>query len=170
MVIELPFNPLRSNIKVSIYLDTCIPLTQISSKELDDYTFVWRVIGWCLGIRDEFNMCGINAKVTKTISDQVEQEIIVPGLREPSPHFKLLCNDFVSGLKWCVPGLNKEAMYKYMFPRMGLKPPHVSCMHWFFYILVVVSGWLCYHLPPARCFYNFFNKHYLAFVIWLYAR
>ena len=143
---------------------------QATMKEFDDYTYFWRVIGWCLGLRDEYNICGTSASVAKTISEEVEQEIIVPGLRNPSPQFKLLCGDFVKGMKPVIPGFNAAGIDKYLFPRMGLKPPILSFFQWFYYLFLVVSCWLCFHVPIMRCFFNVAYKYVLMFMIWMYAR
>ena len=131
-----------------------------SEKELEDYVYFWRVIGWCLGINDDYNMCALNMEIACSISKEIQDEIIVPGLKNQTPHFKLLSTDFVEGMQAIAPGLNQPAVFKYLFPKMGLPPPRVSVLEWIFYLLLVVQGKLCYHFKIFRCALNFLIGHY----------
>jgi len=129
-------------------------------EDIDDYVYFWRVIGWCLGIRDDYNMCGGGGNCAKTIAKQVEQQIIVPGLLSPSPTFKLLCTDFVDGMQSMVPGLSEAAFHRFLFPSMGLPKPKVEGFkQWLFYYRIVLVCWLNFYCPPFRWLLNFLSKN-----------
>ena len=129
-----------------------------TTKEFDDYAYFWRVLGWCLGLRYEYNMCGTNAQIVKKISEEVQDEIIVPGLRNPSPHFIQLSGDFVKGMSVAIP-ISQPGLYKFLFPGMGLKPPTLTVPQWMYYALVVATSWLCYNVLFMRWFLNLFFKY-----------
>jgi len=140
-----------------------------TEEELGDYVYFWRVVGWCLGIRDEYNMCGLGWDNAVNIAQEVLDNIIIPGLKNPEHNYTLLLQDFVKGLRLVDPGLNTAAVYKYIFPFMGLPPPKLKFSEWPYYISTVITAWLGYHIPLCRWLFNTFYKYAIGFIIWLYS-
>ena len=140
-----------------------------TEEELGDYVYFWRVVGWCLGIRDEYNICGLGRKVAVNIAQEVLDTIIVPGLKNPKHNYTLLLRDFVKGMRLVNPGMNTAAIYRYIFPSMGLPSPKLKLSEWPFYVTTVITAWLEYHIPFCRWLINMVYKVAIAFVIWIYS-
>ena len=114
--------------------------------DIDNYVHFWRAIGWCLGISDQCNMCGDGAITARSISEEVLNQMIIPGLENPTSNFSLLSKDFEDGFSPIIPGFSRPALYYYIFPTMGLKPPKIRGRQYLFYYGLVVFLWLNYHI------------------------
>ena len=69
-----------------------------SEDELDDYVYVWRVIGYCLGIEDEFNICSGSLAQTRALVKQIERECLIPALQSPPKHFDEMADAYIDGM------------------------------------------------------------------------
>ena len=74
-----------------------------TDKELDDYIFVWRVIGYCLGIEDEFNICRGSLAETRALVKEIEQICLIPALEYPPKDFDKMADAYIDGVNHLLP-------------------------------------------------------------------
>lgn len=72
-----------------------IPATQ---RELEDYVYFWKWIGYLLGIDDCNNICNNSLQEALGICHEIEDEIVFPALLKPPPHFNKMAQAFTDGL------------------------------------------------------------------------
>ena len=66
--------------------------------ELEDYAYAWRVIGYMLGIEDQYNICsGTYEEIYATCKD-IEQQVLVPHMRNPPPSFDSIADAYIEGV------------------------------------------------------------------------
>ena len=69
-----------------------------TDSELDDYIHVWRVIGYCLGIKDQYNICSGTLEQTRALVKEIEQECLIPALLSPPKDFDEIADAYIDGL------------------------------------------------------------------------
>jgi len=69
-----------------------------SPSELSDYVFLWRCIGYLLGIDDEYNICSDGLQTAQDICRSIETELVLPGLMQPPPEFHRMTDAYIDGL------------------------------------------------------------------------
>lgn len=134
-----------------------------STAELAAYVYFWRVIGWSLGIDDNFNCCE-SLEIAEKFAKHVEQEIIVKNLRDLKPEFAKLRSDFASGLHDVGLILTENSVLAYVFPQMGLSeksPKFSSWDDWKAYLYLWVHSWVMYYCPIYR---NYCNQRLLKLI------
>ena len=67
-------------------------------KDLGDYVFFWRGIGYLLGIADAFNICSGDYEETYAICKQIEDDIVYQGLLHPTNETELLTRSYIDGV------------------------------------------------------------------------
>lgn len=65
---------------------------------LEATSHMWRVLGYLLGIKDEYNICGRNWAETKLRLDIVMRKVYEPALEKPSDNFKEMAKALLDGL------------------------------------------------------------------------
>lgn len=125
-------------------------------EELDDYRYFWRVIGYVLGIDDQFNMCGGTLHETKSLSKEIEQRVVVPRLARMEAYYLTLSNDFIDGMKLLYPILGKEWLYAFVFPLMRLSQPKLSWKDWFVLRLFKINFWLLRNCSLYKKYLQYF--------------
>lgn len=125
-----------------------------SKEELSAYVHFWRVIGWFLGIEDDFNCCE-SLEIAQKFAKDVEQEIIVPNMRDLKPKYSKLRSDFVNGFQEIGVILTENSVLSYVSPQMGLESPKLtSWSDLKAYLCLVLHSWLQYFCPFYRNFCN----------------
>ena len=71
--------------------------------ELDDYIYVWRVIGFCLGIEDRYNICRGTLPETKALVKEIEQQCLIPALENPPKDFDRMADAYMDGINQHLP-------------------------------------------------------------------
>ena len=71
--------------------------------ELDDYVYVWRVIGHGLGIDDKYNICSGSLEQTKALVKEIEQECLIPALQHPPKDFDRIADAYIDGINQFLP-------------------------------------------------------------------
>ena len=66
--------------------------------ELEDYVYVWRVIGYVLGVRDVYNICSGSYERVLTNISYIERQIVIPALRDPPGNFDMMLDAYINGL------------------------------------------------------------------------
>ena len=70
-----------------------------TESELDDFVYVWRWIGYLLGIQDDYNVCVGGYRQAYTICKAIEMEIILPSLANPPKDYEPMANAFLYGVE-----------------------------------------------------------------------
>lgn len=138
-----------------------------STETLEDYIHFWRVIGYTLGLRDQFNMCGGAYSDVKRICKEVEQQLIVPGLLQKNAIYNRLSLDFVNGMRVISPFITRNLVYAFICPKMGMIAPYLTFYESLLLCLMKLQFWLvsifaCYrHFCNARLrvVLNFKKQH-----------
>ncbi|XP_073830964.1 uncharacterized protein [Musca autumnalis] len=65
---------------------------------LEATSHLWRVLGYLLGIKDEYNICGRNWEETKLRLDIVMRKVYQPALENPSEDFLQMSKALLDGL------------------------------------------------------------------------
>lgn len=125
-----------------------------TQSQLEDYVYFWRVIGSVLGIEDDYNICLNGVEETITICKLVEQQVIVPIIKEPPPLFTQLSTDFIAGLQSLM-WISKSTVFAFTFPLMEL-PFTEKLTGWESLLLSIlkVKFWLFYRVPWVRNSFN----------------
>jgi len=134
-----------------------------STADLAAYVYFWRVIGWSLGIEDNFNCCE-SLEIAEKFAKRVEQEIIVKNLRELNPKFAKLRSDFAAGLHDVGLILTENSVLAYVFPQMGISeksPKFFTWNDWKAYLYIWVHSWVLYYCPIYR---NYCNQRLLKLI------
>lgn len=75
-----------------------------SETDLEHYVFLWRCIGYLLGIDDRYNVCSSGLESARAIYRQVWNGLVLPGLHEPTAHFHQMTDAYIGGLNSLLPG------------------------------------------------------------------
>lgn len=100
-------------------------LAKISQKELEDFIYFWRCIGYLLGILDEYNICSGNFHETFSICKEIENDLVLPSMKRPPKHFQNMANAFSEGFRSI---LTTECTLAFMYHTMGLAKPQLNFM------------------------------------------
>lgn len=88
---------------------------------LEATVHMWRVIGYLLGIKDEYNICGRNWEETRPRLDIALRKVYVPALQNTTADFKKMTKALVDGLWPVNTGLSLEP-FVYMTKRLARVP------------------------------------------------
>jgi len=67
-------------------------------KELKDYIFFWRGVGYLLGIDDAYNICSGDYLETYAVCKEIEVDVFLPGLHQPTEKFALMADAYIDGV------------------------------------------------------------------------
>lgn len=84
----------------------------------ESFTHVWRVLGYLLGIKDEYNVCGENWSETRLRLDIVMRKVFEPALRNTNEVFDIMCNILFEGL-WPIDMALTKGSVVYMTKRLA---------------------------------------------------
>jgi len=123
--------------------------------ELSNYVYFWRVVGYVLGLEDGSNACGNDLSATKNLAKEVEQRIVVPGLKKSTPNFLELSESLIEGFQIFWPWLNSRIIRGYVYPLMGLpSPTDMTWKDYFILKLLKVHFFLMYLAPFYASYWN----------------
>jgi hypothetical protein len=123
---------------------------------LANYVYFWRVIGYVLGLEDPVNACGHDLRTSKKIAKEIEQRIIVPGLRNPTPAFLILSETLIDGYKVFWPWLTSKIIRGYVYPLMGLPTP--SDLSWKEYVILKLLNLHFYFMYLVPWYASYWNR------------
>ncbi|CAH1127490.1 unnamed protein product [Ceutorhynchus assimilis] len=82
--------------------------------DLKCFVHVWRVIGYCIGIEDEFNICRESVEETRAICNEILSKVILPAVEEKNEKSREMCSYLMNGL-WAInPFLNVNTFLFYL--------------------------------------------------------
>lgn len=77
---------------------------------MDAFCHFWRVIGFMLGIKDEYNLCTDSFETTLPRAEQIRDKVYAKALLQPCKSFPKMSFAVIDGL-WCFnPFLNYDAI------------------------------------------------------------
>ncbi len=129
-----------------------------TKKELEDFIFFWRGLGYLLGIADEYNICNGNYEETFTICKEIEKELLLPSMRNPPKHFDKMADAYSTGMD--IPALVKlnstKSTIAFILDGMGLDVPwpRMSWMDWLGYLRFKLLVWFIWWIPGFESFLN----------------
>ena len=68
-----------------------------SKLDLEDYVYFWRWVGFFLGIKDENNICYKGYDLAYKYCKEIEKNVLIPAMKDPSEEFFLMANAFFDG-------------------------------------------------------------------------
>lgn len=94
-----------------------------SIKDLDDYVYFWRWVGYLLGIKDRNNICYGGYVTAYNICKEIEQNILIPAMKDPPEHFLPMAKAFKDGEKllFKVSPFSVRGMMSFSLEAMGEK-------------------------------------------------
>ncbi|KAM7361383.1 uncharacterized protein ACRADG_011587 [Cochliomyia hominivorax] len=85
---------------------------------LEATSHMWRVLGYLLGIKDEYNICGENWAETKLRLDIVLRKVYEPALENTTKDFDQMCKALLDGL-WPINTSLTVGSFLYMTKRLA---------------------------------------------------
>ncbi|XP_057340710.1 uncharacterized protein LOC130677844 [Microplitis mediator] len=107
--------------------------------DLDDFCYVWRGIGYLLGIEDEFNFCQGSFDDIKQRSVDYLNEWVKPNLRDITPEWEHMIRCLMSGIQYYIPGMSYEISLLYAMELMNIDMPRLRSS-------LSYSDWIKHHL------------------------
>lgn len=92
-----------------------------SREQFEAFNHLWRVLGYLMGTKDEFNCCGETLDETLGQLEAMREDIFVPQLQFPSPEYKSYTRTAVNGMWHSDPTLHYDSMMWMM--RRAIKVP-----------------------------------------------
>ena len=68
-----------------------------SRQEMEDYIYLWRVIGYLLGIKDEYNTAAGDYDETYALVTEFSEKVVQPAVLSPSPLFIKMADAYCDG-------------------------------------------------------------------------
>lgn len=94
-----------------------------TQEQFEAFNHLWRVFGYMLGIKDEFNLCGETWADTRSRIEAMKEAFLVPSLQFPSQDFNNYSKIVVEGLKCSDPAMHYETVI-YSLKRMLSVPDY----------------------------------------------
>jgi ER-bound oxygenase mpaB/B'/Rubber oxygenase, catalytic domain len=92
-----------------------------SREQFEAFNHLWRVLGYLIGIKDEFNVCGETVGETQSRLEAMREDMFVPALQFPCPEYDSYTKTAARGLWHSDPTLHYNSMMWMM--RRALKVP-----------------------------------------------
>lgn len=103
-------------------------------EEFDQLNYLWRVIGYCMGIDDQYNLCCENPIETKLLCQMIFDRCYKPNLEldpHPTPLGWEMGKGIALAMRMISPSVSWEAIINYWYPKLGLNCDHVTLNSWF---------------------------------------
>ena len=128
-----------------------------SKKQLNDYVFFWRGIGYLLGVSDKFNLCNGTYSDVHSLCKEIEQKVLIPSLMDPPKDFEKMSDAYIEGSN--IPAhfnlMTKAALFAFVFDCMGIKPPKLSALDFMRYCFIKCFVFLMYWCPFFELLCNY---------------
>jgi hypothetical protein len=92
-----------------------------SREQFEAFNHLWRVLGYLMGTKDEFNCCGETLEETLGRLEAIREDIFVPQLQFPCEEYDSYTRTAVKGMWHFDPSLDYESLMWYM--KRALKVP-----------------------------------------------
>ncbi|RZF34928.1 hypothetical protein LSTR_LSTR011422 [Laodelphax striatellus] len=129
-----------------------------SQEELEGFLHLWRVIGYLLGIEDQFNFCDGSLEEVRERSRALTSEWIVPELGRVSDEWEHYCRCMCRGVSFYVRDVCFEVVLAYLCWTLDVNLPQLQAtLTWFQYFkLQFFKFFLCFMLriPVLLAWFN----------------
>ncbi|CAG2103852.1 unnamed protein product [Medioppia subpectinata] len=118
---------------VILYPEEC-GLRPATAQDIDDLCYLWRVIGYCMGIEDKYNLCSANIEEDRELCRLLFDRDYRPVLHDNAMTDTIgwqMGNGIALGLQMLNPSLSFEAIINYWYPRLEI--PHKIQLKTFFH-------------------------------------
>lgn len=92
-----------------------------SPEQFEAFNHLWRVIGFLLGTKDKFNVCGETLEETQSRLEAMREDIFAPALQFSSPEYDDYTRIAIKGMWHTDPTLHSDSMMWMM--RRAIKVP-----------------------------------------------
>uniref|UniRef100_A0A0A9XA16 Amylopullulanase n=1 Tax=Lygus hesperus TaxID=30085 RepID=A0A0A9XA16_LYGHE len=93
----------------------------VTEEELDGFVHLWRVLGYLLGIKDEFNLCQGPFNVVKSRCQQIIDMLFIPNLNNLTEEWEHMSRCMIEGVAMTIPGPTFETSMLHLFWITGVK-------------------------------------------------
>lgn len=129
-----------------------------TEEDLDNYVYFWYIIGYLLGVEDEFNICSVDYRQTYNLCKQIELDVILPTLHCPPQEAHKMATAVADGFNIlfnfklftpeCIIGYLTYYSGNTFWEKLSfLDMLRCYCLQFFLA--------LCYYFPPFLCWINF---------------
>ena len=94
---------------------------QASDDDLEGFLHFWRVIGYLMGIRDEFNLGAGDLQESKALMKELAREIFLPNFSTVGEDFELMAQALCGGMNMAVPFISYPCSMCYLINILGGK-------------------------------------------------
>lgn len=130
----------------------------LSKGELEDYIHFWRGIGYILGVKDEFNVCQGNYEETFNVCKEIEETVLMEGLKNPPPEFEPMADSYCNGVNGFLrmPLYTKEAIIALVMDVMGqdIRLGPLTWCNWIRFKIYKLFLFLIRWMPGFESFLN----------------
>ncbi|XP_018014599.1 uncharacterized protein LOC108671550 [Hyalella azteca] len=91
----------------------------LPDEDVDGFIYYWKVLGFFLGIREEFNLCSGDLEQTRALILAFEQEVILPAFEEVDHNFEHMSLALMGGINMMVPLVNYPSALMYLLTALG---------------------------------------------------
>ena len=131
-----------------------------TQKNLEDYVHFWAGMGYLLGIKDEYNVCINGFDEALHISKEVEQQILIPAMKNTPEKFHSMAKAFTDGSnlisKLSLSSVASVMALAYWGFDMGV--PRLSFVDWLRFWHIRVIALLVYWLPGFELVMGYFAR------------
>ncbi|CAG5077794.1 Protein of unknown function [Cotesia congregata] len=96
-----------------------------TDENLENFCYVWKGIGYLLGIEDAFNFCNGSLEEIKKRSEDYLNEWVKPNLRDISPEWEHMIRCLFDGIQYFIPGISYEMSLLYVMELMNIDMPRL---------------------------------------------
>jgi hypothetical protein len=130
----------------------------VSDDDMDSFVYLWRCVGYVLGLEDRYNFCNGDLKTVRQRSRDLIRFWVKPNLRVVSRDWEHMTRCIVEGINYYIPGITFEASLLYLCGILGIYAPRIAAALTFrqklLYHLMTLTLCVLMRLPGAPIFFN----------------
>lgn len=130
----------------------------ISDDDMDSFVYLWRCVGYILGLEDRYNFCNGDLETVRQRSRDLIHFWVKPNLRVVSRDWEHMTRCIVGGINYYIPGITFETSLLYLCSILGIYAPRIAAALSFrqklLYHLMAFTLCVLMRLPGAPSFFN----------------
>jgi hypothetical protein len=130
----------------------------VSDDDMDSFVYLWRCVGYILGLQDRYNFCNGDLETVRQRSRDLIRFWVKPNLRVVSREWEHMTRCIVKGINYYIPGITFEASLLYLCGILGIYAPRIATALTFrqklLYHLMTFTLCVLLRLPGAPSFFN----------------
>lgn len=140
-----------------------------TQRELEDYVYFWRGVGYLLGIDDRYNVCSGNYVETYAVCKEIERDVMFRGLLEPPAEFETMADAYIDGTNTLskLKMNSKESVIAFSMDIMGHDYPSLRLSWsdrmriWWLKLVVFLIRWM----PGFERFMNMVHRKTIKYFL-----